>query len=174
MNAAGRSLTRLDGHSKVTGRAIYAADRTMPEQCWAVAVRSARAHALITSVDCSVAEAVPGVRAVITSSDLTGLYPRFGHIIADHPILAVDRVRYFGEPVALVVAETRHAAEDAASLVEVDYEDLPAVMDAEAALDAGAPLLHTEEYERGDPSFTDAIGSAADTECRPPGGTVLG
>jgi CO/xanthine dehydrogenase Mo-binding subunit len=163
MSAAGRSLTRLDGPSKVTGRAIYAADRTMSEQCWAVAVRSSRAHALIRGIDRSAAEAAPGVRVVITSSDLSGLYPRFGHIIADHPILAVDRVRFFGEPVALVVAESRHAAEDAAGLVEVDYEDLPAVMDVEAALADGAPLLHTEAYDRGDPSFTDGIAPAITT-----------
>src|SRR5690606_14971130 len=68
--------------------------------------------------------------------------PRFGHIVADHPILAIDKVRYYGEPVALVVADSLAVAAHAASLVDVTYQDLPAAMDVAAAMSPGAPLIH--------------------------------
>ena len=93
---------------------------------------------------------------MITGEDLGPLFPRFGHIVADHPILAIDKVRYLGEPVALVLAEDRYAAHDGAELVEVSYEDLPAVMDPDQALAGGAPLLHTTDYGVGDRSFEEA------------------
>ena len=84
--SAGDSVTRTDARAKVTGEAIYAVDVTKPDMLTAVIVRSERAHAEIRSIDASEALTVPGVEAVVTSADLGDLFPRFGHIIADHPI----------------------------------------------------------------------------------------
>lgn len=142
----GRSIERVDAGVKVTGRARYAIDTPFPDTTHAVAVRSDRAHATILGIDVKVALDVPGVVAVVTAEDLDGLYPRFGHMVPDHAIIAAGKVRYYGEPVALVVAETRHIARDAARLVEVRYEDLPAAMDAEAALAPAAPVIHEDAY----------------------------
>lgn len=154
--AVGTSTARVDGVAKVTGRAAYAVDLTADHVAHGVAVRAARAHARIAGIGKTAAEAAPHVLGVVTSADLDGLFPRFGHIVADHPILASDKVRYWGEPVALVVAETRRAAYDAAQLVDVEYEDLPAAMTAEEALADDAPLLHESRYDTGDAAFDEA------------------
>ncbi|MCW2645851.1 MAG: hypothetical protein JWP07_1960, partial [Pseudonocardiales bacterium] len=153
---AGQSVQRRDLLEKVTGAADYTVDITPPGCLHAKVVRSPRAHALIRGVDSSAALRSPGVVAVITSADLGGLFPRFGHIVPDHCILAIDKVRYYGEPVALVVAESALAAADGADLVEVNYADLPAVMTAAAALADGAPVLHDQDYgASGDESFAE-------------------
>lgn len=157
---AGHSVPRADGVAKVTGQATYTVDVTLPGMLHGVAVRAERAHARISGIDTSAALALPGVAAVVTAADLEGLFPRFGHIVADHPILAIDRVRYWGEPVALVLAGSVDEANDAAAAVEVDYEDLPTVMDVEAALSDVAPLLHEVSYEGGDASFRTLSGGA--------------
>jgi CO/xanthine dehydrogenase Mo-binding subunit len=141
----------------VTGEAAYAVDASRPEMLHAAIVRSDRAHALLKDIDTAEAEAVPGVAGIVTSGDLRDLFPRYGHIVADHPILAIDRVRYYGEPVAMVLAASRHAAADAARLVRIVYEDLPEVMSIEAALEEGAPLLHEQRYDHGDRSFGEAM-----------------
>lgn len=148
LKIVGHSVPRVDGLAKVTGRAKYALDLALPGMTQGVAVRSDRAHGRIVAIDAAEAEALPGVLAVVTGASLAPLDPRFGHVVRDHPALAVDRVLYHGEPVALVVAETRRAAERAARLVRVDYEDLPAVIDGDDALDDGAPLLHPERPAR--------------------------
>jgi CO/xanthine dehydrogenase Mo-binding subunit len=148
LEVVGQSVPRVDGLAKVTGRAKYALDLVVPGMAEAVAVRSDRAHARIVSVDSAAAQATPGVLAVLDASGLGALDPRFGHVVRDHPALAVDRVLYHGEPVALIVAETRRAAERAAKLVRVDYEDLPAIVDADDALAEGATLLHPERPQR--------------------------
>ena len=159
--AAGRSVRRRDFAEKVTGAAVYAADATVPGMAHAVVVRSERAHAELRGIDVEAAAAAPGVVCVVTAADLAPLFARFGHIVADHRILADDRVRYLGEPVAVVVAETRTEAADAARLVQVSYDDLPAVMDVEQALAPGAPLVHEETYDTtGDDSFTVLTGVA--------------
>jgi len=152
----GSSVSRVDAVAKVTGTATYAVDVSAPGTLHAHVVRSSRAHARILDIDTSSALASPGVVAVITSDDLAGLFPRFGHIVADHPILAIDRVRYYGEPVALVVGETIHAAADGGDLVDIRYEDLPMVIEPHEALAEGAPLLHEEDYTLGDASFEEA------------------
>lgn len=136
---------RRDAWDKVTGRAAYAVDAVTAGMAHAAVVRADRAHALIRGVDLAEARAAPGVIDVITSDDLQPLGRRFGHIICDHPILAIGKVRYYGEPVAAVVAETAHAAADAAELVWVDYDDLPALTDADAAL-ASEVRIHEESY----------------------------
>jgi CO/xanthine dehydrogenase Mo-binding subunit len=153
-SVSGTSIPRLDGPAKVMGRAKYALDLDIPGAAHGVAVRADRAHARILGVDASKAEALPGVIAVVTAASVAPIDVRFGHISRDHPALAVDKVRYAGEPVALVVAETRRAAEKAARLVRVTYEDLPAVIDADDALADGAPLLHEVHPGRtGDEGF---------------------
>ena len=136
---------RRDAWEKVTGRARYAVDMDLPNMAHAAMVRSERAHAYITGIDRADAEAAPGVIAVVTSDDLGDLGRRFGHIVPDHAILAIDKVRYYGEPVAVVVAETAHEAADAAELVWVDYDDLPALTDAASALASDA-LIHEQSY----------------------------
>jgi CO/xanthine dehydrogenase Mo-binding subunit len=141
-NVSGTSVPRVDGVAKVTGRAMYAVDLALPGAAHGVAVRSDRAHARILSIDTTEAHAVSGVLAVVTAESAAPIDVRFGHISRDHPALAIDKVLYHGEPVALVVAETRRAAERAARLVRVEYEDLPAVIDGDEALADGAPVLH--------------------------------
>ncbi|SDT66963.1 xanthine dehydrogenase family protein molybdopterin-binding subunit [Jiangella sp. DSM 45060] len=150
----GRSVRRPDLLEKVTGAAEYCVDVTMPGMAHAKVVRSDRAHARITGIDVAAALKSPGVVAVVTADDLSALFARFGHIISDHWILATGKVRYYGEPVAVVVAETVAAAADAVELVRVSYEDLPSVMDVDAALAEGAPLVHERSYDAtGDESF---------------------
>ena len=150
------SPPRLDAAPKVTGQARYAVDYRAANMLYAALVRSERAHAILGDIDPSRALGTDGVAAVITGDDLSPLFPRYGHIIPDHPILAVEKVRYLGEPVALVLAEDRYAAHDGAELVEVGYEDLPEVMDPAQALADDAPLLHTKDYGVGDRSFEEA------------------
>jgi CO/xanthine dehydrogenase Mo-binding subunit len=151
----GHSVTRVDALAKVTGRAGYAVDHRLPGCLHARVVRSQRAHATLAGVSRDAALAVPGCVAVITAADLvsaagrrdTGpLFLRFGHVVPDHAILAHGKVRYYGEPVALVVAETPYAAYDAAELVDVSYEDLPPLMSPAAALAPGAPAIHADRY----------------------------
>ena len=144
-------MTRRDAWDKVTGRARYASDATTANMACAAVVRADRAHARIVAVDADEARRAPGVIGVITADDLGDLGRRFGHIVCDHPILAEGKVRYYGEPVAAVVAETHHEAADAAELVWVDYEDLPALTTAAEAR-AAETLIHEESYagpERG-------------------------
>jgi CO/xanthine dehydrogenase Mo-binding subunit len=143
----GASVTRTDAVAKVTGAATFAIDVNMPDMLHAKVVRADRAHAQIEAVDKAAALASPGVVAVVDGTDLAPLFPRFGHIVADHPILALGKVRYYGEPVALVVATDPLAAADAVDLVEVSYTDLPPVPDVATALAGDAPVLHDEDYE---------------------------
>jgi CO/xanthine dehydrogenase Mo-binding subunit len=162
LQVVGRSIPRVDGPAKVTGRAKYALDLTVPDMAHGSVVRADRAHARIAAIDAEEAERARGVLAVVTWERVAALDPRFGHIVRDHPALAAGRVLYAGEPVALVVAESRRDAERAARLVRVDYEDLPAVIDADEALAPDAPVLHPERPARtGDEGF-DQGGAAID------------
>jgi CO/xanthine dehydrogenase Mo-binding subunit len=153
---AGTSAPRVDGIAKVTGAARYTVDLSMPGMAHAIVVRSSRAHARIAGIERKAAAASPGVLAVITGDDLlqAGLTPYYGHVVLDHPVLAIGKARFFGEPVALVVAETRLQAAEGADLVEVSYEELPFVIDADEALRPDAPILHEQRGERvGDEGF---------------------
>ena len=134
---------RVEGSLKVTGQARYAADVHQPGMLHMVYVRSPYPHALIRSVDARRARAAPGVRAVLTGADLPS-HARFGRRLQDWPVLATDRVRFIGDRVAAIAADTRQAAEEAAELVEVEYEELPAVFNPEDALAADAAVLHPE------------------------------
>lgn len=129
---------RSDGIAKVTGRAIYANDISMPGLAHVKVVRSALSHANILSIKTDAAMAAPGVVAVLTAKDIPGI----GNQPKERPILCGDRVRCAGDGVALVVADTRAAAEEAAKLIEVQYEELPALLDPRDALKEGAPEIH--------------------------------
>jgi len=105
-------------------------------------LRSPLPHALIESVDTRKADALPGVVAVLTRDDLKDIDPYYGHCLRDRPLIAIDRVRYTGEPVAVVAAENREIAEEALSLIDVRYTELPCLPSVKDALAEGAPLLH--------------------------------
>ena len=136
------SERRVDGPAKVTGRAQYTADRRLPGELVARFLPSPLPHARIVSIDTARAAAVPGVHAVITGRDTAPV--RMGRRLQDWPVLALDRVRFIGEHVAAVAAETLEAAEDALALIEVDYEELEPILDLERALADGAPVLHPD------------------------------
>jgi CO/xanthine dehydrogenase Mo-binding subunit len=136
----GVSLTRPDALAKVTGAARYPADLTRAEMLHLAVVYAGRPHARIQTLDASRALAAPGVVAVLTAEDVP--YNAFGLIDADQPVLCGDVVRFEGDKVALVAAASREQAIAAAALVDVTYEDLPAVTDPRAALAQGAPLVH--------------------------------
>lgn len=137
----------------MTGRETYAADFCLPGMAWAKAVRSPFSHARIVSIDTSQALGLPGVLTVLTGADLPEA--RAGRAFLDLPLLARDKVRFVGERVAAVAAESLAIAEEAARLVQVTYEELPAVFDAVQALKEGAPIVHEDpgSYELNfDPS----------------------
>jgi CO/xanthine dehydrogenase Mo-binding subunit len=139
----GRNVVRKDIRDKVTGRARYASDLTAPGMAHAVLVRSTVPHGLLRGVDTSAAEALPGVRCVITAADVADCDPFYGESVLDQPFLAIDRVRYVGEPVAGVVADTEEIARLAADLVVVDIEPLPTLGTAEEAL-AATTTIHPD------------------------------
>lgn len=160
----GQSVRRPDLVEKVLGTAQYTVDVTMSGMLHAAVVRSDRAHARILGIESAEALALSDVVAVVTAEDLEPLFARFGHVISDHYILATEKVRYFGEPVAVVLAETPGAASDAAQLVYVSYEDLPAVMNAREALADNAALVHEQSYgSTGDDSFKNLAGNSDET-----------
>ncbi|HLN85604.1 MAG TPA: hypothetical protein VK200_04060 [Candidatus Limnocylindrales bacterium] len=125
LTQVGRSATRLDDRAKVTGAIRYAADIELPGMIWGRCLRSPHAHARVRNIDISGAKKIKGVRAVLTADDL----PRrlVGRRLKDMPVLAQDTVRFIGERVAVVAAETPDIAEEALSLIHVDYEELKAV-----------------------------------------------
>jgi CO/xanthine dehydrogenase Mo-binding subunit len=134
---------RIEGPLKVTGGARYAADLQLPGMLTVRFLRSPYAHARITRLDTSAARAIPGVHAVLTGDDVRG--HRFGRRLQDYPVLAWERVRFIGEHVAAVAAESREIAEQALAAIDVAYEELPAVLTPEQALAADAPVLHPDE-----------------------------
>jgi CO/xanthine dehydrogenase Mo-binding subunit len=138
----GKPLGRLEGPAKVTGAATFTADVILPEMLWGKVLRSPLPHARIVSIDTSQAEKMPGVLAVLTARDLPDILT--GRLVYDTPVLARDQVRFIGEKVAVVAAEDPDVAEDALALIEVEYQELPAVFDAEEAMKPDAPLLHPD------------------------------
>ena len=143
------SIPRRDGRVKVTGKAQYVADLKLIGMAYAKVLRSPYAHAKIISIDKSRAEAHPGVYCVVTGYDLDGLNPYFGHAVKDHPLLAIEKVRYAGEPVAAVVAIDERTAFEALEFIDVKYEELKGVFTPEEAMAKDAPLLHEKKFEAG-------------------------
>jgi carbon-monoxide dehydrogenase large subunit len=172
----GAHVSRLEDLRLITGAGTYAADWNLPGQLYAFFLRSDRAHAKINSIDITAALAHPGVAGIYTGEDAV----RAGYTraltflnfkgkddmegrIPERPALAHGRVRFVGEPVALVVADTALSAQDASELIEIDYEDLPPVIDLEGAVRPGTAQLHENlpentpfEYEAGDKVATEA------------------
>jgi CO/xanthine dehydrogenase Mo-binding subunit len=138
----GRGLHRVEGASKVSGSCIYSADIMRPDALWAGFLRSPFAHARIVKIDASRAQRLPGVKAVITGKNVS---PRLeGVTLLDKPVLAQDRVRYIGEKVAAVAAVDKNVVQEALELIDVEYEELPAVFDPIEAMNPDAPLLHPD------------------------------
>jgi CO/xanthine dehydrogenase Mo-binding subunit len=141
MTTVGESPHRIGGHNRVTGLQEYVADLKIHDALHVKLVTIDRAHARIVAIDTSKAEEVPGVQFVMTAADLPQPVPRFGMQYQDRPVIADGEVNYHGEPVAAVAAESIDAAEEAALLVRVDYEELPAVLSIADALDPASPLV---------------------------------
>ena len=143
------SIPRRDGRVKVTGKATFVSDLRLIGMAYAKVLRSPYAHAKIVSIDKSKAESHPGVHCVVTGYDLDGLNPYYGHAVKDHPLLAIDKVRYAGEPVAAVVAVDERTAFEALEFIDVQYEELKAIFTPQEALAPDAPLLHQRQFEAG-------------------------
>lgn len=129
---------RKDVLAKVTGKAVYANDIELPGMVYAKVVRSTVPSGIIRSIDSEEASKMPGVIRIITAKDIPGI----PSLPKERPVLCPERVRYIGDGVALVVAERLSDAEDAAEKVKVEYEELPALLDATKALEPDAPKVH--------------------------------
>src|SRR6516165_8814300 len=142
--AVGQAISMMDSQLRVSGSIDYTLNFELPRMLHACMLRIPHAHARIVRVDASRAEKLPGVAATLTGNDLIGdhIDPYFGLILQDQTPVALDRVRFVGEPVAAVAAVDADTAADALDLIDVEYEELPAVFDAEEALKPGAPLLY--------------------------------
>src|SRR5215475_6200919 len=138
----GAAVGRVEGADKVSGTATYGADVHFADALWGKILRSPYPHARIKSIDTSKAWKVPGVKAIVTGKEEPEHYQ--GKSIRDIPVLCWDKVRYIGDKVAAVAAETLDAAEEAIGLIEVEYEELPAVFDPLDAMKPGAPILHDD------------------------------
>ncbi|MGH7846849.1 MAG: xanthine dehydrogenase family protein molybdopterin-binding subunit [Candidatus Binatia bacterium] len=141
----GDSVRRLDYPPKVTGKALYLADMKIPGMCHGKILRSPFPHARIGRIDAAKAAAVPGVVAVLTRDDVLkdeGIDPYYGPVFKDQTLVATEKARHVGDPVAAVAALELEAAEEALGLIEVEYEELPANLDVQEALRPGAPLIH--------------------------------
>ena len=147
----GASPARVGGLDRVTGRQAYVADIHLDDVLHAKLVSLDCARARIIAIDTRAALEVPGVRLAFTAADLPQPVPRFGPQFQDRPVLAVGETHYHGEPVAAIAAETLDAAEEAARLVRIDYEELPAVFTIAGALDPAAPLVQDPSLRPGDP-----------------------
>ena len=144
----GKSVPRIDALEKVTGSAMYCADLKIPGVIYAKILRSPHPHARIVSIDTSRAEAMDGVRAVATGKDKDIPAERVGLSVRDRPILAQEVVRFVGEPVAAVAADTIEIAEEALEFIKVDYEELPAIFDVEEALKANpSVIIHPDIFQ---------------------------
>lgn len=150
MSAIGRSVERVDARGKVTGETKYPGDINYPDQLYAKILFAQRPHAIVKKIDTSAATSIPGVVAVFTASDVP--VNEYGLIIPDQPVLCgpgstkvgTDRIRFTGDQIALVVAESERLAVQARQAIQVSYEDLPMVTDPVEAMQEGAPLLHPE------------------------------
>ena len=146
----GKSVQRIDVKDKVTGKALYPGDFSRPNQVYMKVVFAERAHAIVKSIDISKAEAVEGVLMILTAKDVP--CNEYGLMKADQPVLCgpgsdipyADRVRFIGDQVALVIAESEEIAVKASQLIQIEFEDLPLVPTLEKAMEPGATLLHPD------------------------------
>ena len=170
MTLIGRSLPKTDNPALASGKARFVGDLVLPGMLHGRLVRSPLAHARIRNVDVAAARALPGVVDVIVPSDVAHL-PAFSTAqVKDMRALAVDRVRFVGDALAGIVAETPEIAEEAAALVELDLEELPVLLDPEAALQPGAVVIHV----RGQAGRRQGRAQAGRDEAGPQGGRQAG
>jgi CO/xanthine dehydrogenase Mo-binding subunit len=139
----GRSLPRLEGRAKVTGRAEYVHNLRLPGMLYGKVFRSTVAHGRIRRIDVAAAQALPGVHRVVTGEDVLAVIPNpyYGPAFHDQPILAIDKVFHVGQPVAVVLAADPHVAEAAVQLIVAEYDELPAVFDEVEAVTSSA-IVH--------------------------------
>src|SRR6266850_2306918 len=159
MSAVGQSHSMLDAQERVSGRINYVLNVEQPGMLVGKILRSPFPHARIVAVDVERAERLAGVGAVLTRRDFgptSGYSGRYGRIFRDQSVVAFDKVRFVGDPVAAVAAVNEDVAEEALSLISVDYEELPAVFDEEEALKPGAPLVHDPRPQQ-QPAFSKLI-----------------
>jgi CO/xanthine dehydrogenase Mo-binding subunit len=155
-SSVGKPAPRIEGTRKVSGKALYTADTQLPDMIWGKVLRSPYPHARIVRIDPSRAKSQRGVLAVLTASDIPNVLT--GRRLQDMPMLARDRVRFIGEKVAVVAAQDRDVAEEAAQMIEVEYEELPAVFDPLVAITEGAPQLHADlKHYKGLPKLAASI-----------------
>ena len=154
----GQHTPMVDAYERVTGRLGFTINAELPGMLHVAIRRSDVPHARLRGVDTSAAGAMPGVVAVLTARELTQLpiEHRFGPVFQDQPVVAIDTVRYIGEPVAAVAATSIRAAGAAAALIDMDYDELPAVFTSQDALADGAPILHPESSDQA-AGFADII-----------------
>ena len=146
----GQKASRVDGFDKVTGEAKYTGDLNLPCLLEAKVLRSPFPHARIESINTEKAAALSGVVAILTRDDLEDINPFYGNCLRDRPLVALDKVRFVGEPVAVVAAEDPLIAEEALALIDVRYHELPCLGTVEDALAAGAPLVHESTAGTGE------------------------
>src|SRR5260221_1813940 len=151
------SARRVGGHERVTGQQEFVGDIRLDGMLHVKLISIDCAHARIHRIDAERARSLPGVRDVVCAGDLPAPMPRFGPVYQDRPVLAAAETRFHGEPVAAVVAETEQLAEEAAALVQLHYEELPAVTTVAAALDLSAPLVQDPELRTGPHSRTNLL-----------------
>lgn len=152
----GKPLPRIEGVDKVSGKTQYTADVSLDSLLWGKVLRSPVPHARIVRIDTEKAKNLAGVRAVLTGADLPPVY--VGSRMKDMPVLAKERVRFVGDPVAAVAAESREIAEEAVNLIGAEYDELPTVYDPEEALRPGAPVLHEDRSRyRNAPSVPEGM-----------------
>jgi CO/xanthine dehydrogenase Mo-binding subunit len=143
MQTVNKPAKRADALGKVTGTAQFGADLFPDGALWGQVLRTPHPHAKIKKIDISKAAALPGVEAVLTAQDIPGSHT-FGVVIANQQVLAKDTVRYLGDGVAMVAARSKEIAEAALTLIDVEYEVLPAIFDPVEALKEGAPQIHAD------------------------------
>ncbi len=141
----GKSVPRVEGPAKVTGVSRFTADISLPRQLYGRVLGSPHAHARIVAVDTGRAARLAGVKAVVTTGDIRGQIYGYTPDVADQYVLARDKVRFIGEPVAAVAAVDEDTAQEALDLINVEYEPLPAVFDVREAMKPGAPQVHNVE-----------------------------
>jgi CO/xanthine dehydrogenase Mo-binding subunit len=153
MTVIGTNVRRIDGVEKVSGQGLYAGDLRLPGMAYAKVLRSPLPHARIRRIETGKAAALPGIVAVLTRDNLNVASNSFGAYVRDQQILATDKVRYVGDMVAAVAAVDESAAEKALALIDVEYEELPAVYSSDEALKEGAPLVHEKLEGRKEPDY---------------------
>jgi CO/xanthine dehydrogenase Mo-binding subunit len=154
-------VERADGRLKLSGQAEYTGDLRLPSMLYGAVLHSPVAHARIRNIDTSAADKADGVAAVLVGDDLADIDPYYGHALRDRPIVALGKVRFLGEPVAVVAAESQAAADAAVTLIDVAYDELPIAASLETALAPDAPLVHEK---RARPGSAHGLGDLPDAD----------